>query len=184
MGRPFREKYANIKWEVNEEHFNAWKEGKTGVPIVDAGMRQLNAMGEPLPTRFYVLKPSAGTTRHLGWMHNRVRMIVAMYLTKDLMLDWRLGERVRSSTSLVLEVFGMFDVRSTSRRCSSIPTSPLTTEVGNGAPELGRTLNRTLGYSIHTTKAKRCERRVERRGHYSDIHLGRPNWKLYSGVRS
>jgi len=45
MGRPYQEKFADIKWEVNEEHFNAWKEGKTGVPIVDAGMRQLNTMG-------------------------------------------------------------------------------------------------------------------------------------------
>lgn len=46
MGRPYQEKFADVKWEVNEEHFNAWKEGKTGVPIVDAGMRQLNTMGE------------------------------------------------------------------------------------------------------------------------------------------
>ncbi|KAF9653387.1 hypothetical protein BDM02DRAFT_3087670 [Thelephora ganbajun] len=72
MGRPYQEKFAGVKWEVNEEHFNAWKEGRTGVPIVDAGMRQMNTM---------------------GWMHNRARMITAMYLTKDLMLDWRLGER-------------------------------------------------------------------------------------------
>lgn len=49
MGRPYQEKFADVKWEVNEQHFNAWKEGKTGVPIVDAGMRQLNTMGEPLP---------------------------------------------------------------------------------------------------------------------------------------
>jgi deoxyribodipyrimidine photo-lyase len=105
MGRPFREKFADIKWEVNEEHFTAWKEGRTGVPIIDAGMRQLNTMGEPLPTHFYVLRRSSGTTWGLGWMHNRVRMVVAMYLTKDLMLDWRLGERVRNSTPLVLQVF-------------------------------------------------------------------------------
>lgn len=75
MGRPFIEKYANIKWETAslEEHLQAWKDGRTGVPIVDAGMRQARAM---------------------GWMHNRVRMIVAMYLVKDLMIDWRLGEKV------------------------------------------------------------------------------------------
>ncbi|KAG1752675.1 DNA photolyase, FAD-binding/Cryptochrome [Suillus paluster] len=66
MGRPFQEKYAGVK------HLNAWKEGKTGVPIVDAAMRQINAM---------------------GWTHNRMRMIVAMFLSKDLLLDWRLGER-------------------------------------------------------------------------------------------
>lgn len=45
MGRPFQEKLASIKWEVNEEHLTAWKQGKTGIPIVDAAMRQLNAMG-------------------------------------------------------------------------------------------------------------------------------------------
>ncbi|TFY79970.1 hypothetical protein EWM64_g4035 [Hericium alpestre] len=72
MGRPFQEKYADVKWETNEEHLEAWKQGRTGVPIVDAAMRQANTM---------------------GWMHNRSRMIAAMYLTKDLMLDWRLGER-------------------------------------------------------------------------------------------
>ncbi|KAM5540439.1 hypothetical protein V8D89_005897 [Ganoderma adspersum] len=72
MGRPFQEKYADVRWETNEEHLQAWKEGRTGVPIVDAVMRQANTM---------------------GWMHNRGRMIAAMYLTKDLMIDWRLGEK-------------------------------------------------------------------------------------------
>ncbi|PIL37080.1 hypothetical protein GSI_00772 [Ganoderma sinense ZZ0214-1] len=72
MGRPFQEKYANLRWETNDEHLQAWKEGRTGVPIVDAAMRQANTM---------------------GWMHNRGRMIAAMYLTKDLMIDWRLGEK-------------------------------------------------------------------------------------------
>ncbi|KAG1755580.1 DNA photolyase, FAD-binding/Cryptochrome [Suillus lakei] len=72
MGRPFQERFADVRWEVNEEHLNAWKEGKTGIPIVDATMRQISTM---------------------GWTHNRMRMIVAMFLSKDLMLDWRLGER-------------------------------------------------------------------------------------------
>jgi len=72
MGRPFHEKYADVQWESNSEHFEAWRSGHTGVPIVDAAIRQANTM---------------------GWMHNRVRMIAAMYLTKDLMVDWRLGER-------------------------------------------------------------------------------------------
>ncbi|KAG1866500.1 DNA photolyase, FAD-binding/Cryptochrome [Suillus subalutaceus] len=72
MGRPFQERFADVKWEVNEEHLNAWKEGRTGIPIVDATMRQISTM---------------------GWTHNRMRMIVAMFLSKDLMLDWRLGER-------------------------------------------------------------------------------------------
>ena len=75
MGRPFQEKLADVKWETNEEHLQAWKDGRTGVPIVDAGMRQANTM---------------------GWMHNRLRMITAMYLVKDLMIDWRLGEKVRT----------------------------------------------------------------------------------------
>ena len=76
MGRPFLEKFANVSWETNEEHFQAWKDGRTGVPIVDAAMRQANKM---------------------GWMHNRARMIAAMYLVKDLMIDWRLGEKVSST---------------------------------------------------------------------------------------
>lgn len=46
MGRSFQEKYADVKWEVNEAHLKAWKEGMTGVPIVDAGIRQLNKMGK------------------------------------------------------------------------------------------------------------------------------------------
>lgn len=61
-----------IAWENNEEQFTAWKAGKTGVPMVDAGMRELNAT---------------------GWMHNRARMIVASFLTKNLLIDWRWGER-------------------------------------------------------------------------------------------
>ncbi|HVZ92911.1 MAG TPA: deoxyribodipyrimidine photo-lyase [Phycisphaerales bacterium] len=72
MSRPFKPHTERIRWAENAEHFKRWCEGRTGVPIVDAGMRQLNA---------------------IGWMHNRLRMIVAMYLTKDLFLDWRLGER-------------------------------------------------------------------------------------------
>ena len=67
----FRSKYDKINWERNEEHFNAWCAGKTGYPLVDAGMRELNAT---------------------GFMHNRVRMVVASFLTKHLLLDWRLGE--------------------------------------------------------------------------------------------
>jgi len=67
----FRKKYEAIAWRNNESEFEAWCEGKTGYPIVDAGMRQLN---------------------ETGWMHNRVRMIVASFLTKHLLIDWRWGE--------------------------------------------------------------------------------------------
>ena len=68
----FKKKYTNIAWSFNSAHFEAWKNGRTGFPIVDAGMRQLNKT---------------------GFMHNRVRMIVASFLTKDLHIDWKKGER-------------------------------------------------------------------------------------------
>ncbi|MCZ2483932.1 cryptochrome/photolyase family protein [Aquirufa antheringensis] len=67
----FRKEYDRMNWRNNEEEFKAWCEGKTGYPIVDAGMRELNAT---------------------GFMHNRVRMIVASFLVKHLLIDWRWGE--------------------------------------------------------------------------------------------
>lgn len=69
--RSFKIKYDAIEWRNNEEEFNLWCIGKTGYPIVDAGMRQLN---------------------ETGYMHNRVRMIVASFLCKHLLIDWRWGE--------------------------------------------------------------------------------------------
>ncbi|KAJ7094646.1 FAD binding domain of DNA photolyase-domain-containing protein [Mycena belliarum] len=94
MGRPFLEKYANVRWEgppvedtayadsspptspvdlaLAEANIEKWKSGHTGFPIVDAAMRCLNEM---------------------GWVHNRMRMICAMFLVKDLMIDWRVGEK-------------------------------------------------------------------------------------------
>ena len=68
----FSEKYDDFPWSNNQDHFNAWSKGETGVPIIDAAMRQLNST---------------------GWMHNRLRMIVAMYLSKNLLIDWRKGEK-------------------------------------------------------------------------------------------
>jgi deoxyribodipyrimidine photo-lyase len=70
-GQPFQDYSKTILWRYNEDEFNAWKEGKTGFPIVDAAMRQL--LNE-------------------GWMHNRLRMVVAMFFTKNMLHDWRLGE--------------------------------------------------------------------------------------------
>ncbi|CAA7386644.1 cryptochrome/photolyase family protein [Chryseobacterium fistulae] len=67
----FKEKYENIEWRNDEKEFRLWCKGKTGYPIVDAGMRELN---------------------ETGFMHNRVRMIVASFLTKHLLIDWRWGE--------------------------------------------------------------------------------------------
>lgn len=69
--KAFKPKYDNIKWRNSEADFKAWCEGKTGYPMVDAGMRQLNATGV---------------------MHNRVRMVTASFLCKHLLIDWRRGE--------------------------------------------------------------------------------------------
>lgn len=71
VSKAFKPEYDNIKWRNNEKDFDAWCHGETGYPIVDAGMRELNAT---------------------GFMHNRVRMIVASFLTKHLLIDWRWGE--------------------------------------------------------------------------------------------
>jgi deoxyribodipyrimidine photo-lyase len=67
----FRPEYDKIEWRNNEVEFKAWCDGKTGYPIIDAGMRELNKT---------------------GFMHNRVRMVVASFLTKHLLIDWRWGE--------------------------------------------------------------------------------------------
>lgn len=72
MGQAFKPETEAVPWRYDENDFSAWCAGRTGVPIVDAGMRQL---------------------AQTGWMHNRLRMIVAMFLTKDLLIDWRWGER-------------------------------------------------------------------------------------------
>lgn len=71
VNHSFKAKYDAIKWRNNEVEFKQWCDGQTGIPIVDAGMRQLN---------------------ETGWMHNRVRMIVASFLVKNLLIDWRWGE--------------------------------------------------------------------------------------------
>lgn len=68
---PFKREYEGIQWENDERDFEKWKKGETGYPLVDAGMRELNAT---------------------GYMHNRVRMVVASFLTKHLLIDYRWGE--------------------------------------------------------------------------------------------
>ena len=70
-GQPFQVYTKNIEWRFNEKEFTAWKEGKTGFPIIDSAMKQM--LSE-------------------GWMHNRLRMVVAMFFTKNMLHDWRLGE--------------------------------------------------------------------------------------------
>jgi len=68
---PYREKWLNFPWQNKSDWFEDWCNGLTGIPIIDAAMRQL---------------------KHSGWMHNRCRMIVASFLVKDLLIDWRWGE--------------------------------------------------------------------------------------------
>ena len=65
-------KDINIKWNYNTKQFDLWKNGNTGIPLIDAGMRQMNMT---------------------GWMHNRLRMNVANFLVKILHIDWKLGEK-------------------------------------------------------------------------------------------
>jgi deoxyribodipyrimidine photo-lyase len=72
MNKPFKFEYTNISWEYSAAHFQAWTQGRTGYPIVDAAMRSLNST---------------------AYMHNRLRMITASFLAKHLLLDWRLGEQ-------------------------------------------------------------------------------------------
>lgn len=70
--RPFIPRTDNVNWQHNESHLQARQKGETGFLIVDAAMRQLN---------------------ETGWMHNRLRMITASFTVKDLLIDWRVGER-------------------------------------------------------------------------------------------
>lgn len=74
MNKPFKPAYSNLEWAIDDDDakFEAWTAGRTGYPFVDAAMRQL---------------------LHEGWMHNRSRMVVASFLSKDLLLDWRRGEQ-------------------------------------------------------------------------------------------
>jgi len=72
LDQDFRDQFSGVEWDRDPAKLKRWCEGTTGFPIVDAGLRELNAT---------------------GYMHNRVRMIVAMFLTKDLHLHWRHGEQ-------------------------------------------------------------------------------------------
>nr|WP_262915385.1 FAD-binding domain-containing protein [Niabella ginsengisoli] len=71
VDQSFKSEYDKINWRNNEKEFEAWCKGQTGYPIVDAGMRELN---------------------ETGFMHNRIRMVTASFLTKHLLIDWRWGE--------------------------------------------------------------------------------------------
>jgi deoxyribodipyrimidine photo-lyase len=78
----YRKEFDDMPWRFDQGKFTAWKEGRTGFPLVDAGMRQLN---------------------RTGWMHNRIRMVVASFLTKDLLHDWKLGARYFEEKLLDIE---------------------------------------------------------------------------------
>ncbi len=82
-GHAFKREYENIEWRNDEDDFARWTSGTTGYPIVDAGMRELNAT---------------------GFMHNRVRMVVASFLTKHLLIDWRWGEAYFAAKLLDFEL--------------------------------------------------------------------------------
>jgi deoxyribodipyrimidine photo-lyase len=79
----FKAKYDRITWRNNMEEFDKWCKGETGIPLVDAGMRELN---------------------QTGFMHNRVRMICASFLCKNLLVDWRMGEAYFASKLLDFEL--------------------------------------------------------------------------------
>lgn len=81
--KAFKPEYDEIQWQNDKKHFKAWCEGNTGYPIVDAGMRELN---------------------QTGFMHNRARMIVASFLTKHLLIDWRWGEKYFASHLMDFEL--------------------------------------------------------------------------------
>ena len=72
VGQSYQPKYRNLEWENKKDYFNKWKRGETGVPLVDACMREMNST---------------------GYMHNRGRMTVASFLIKSLLIDWRWGEK-------------------------------------------------------------------------------------------
>jgi deoxyribodipyrimidine photo-lyase len=69
---PLRAEFESFPWKLNQERMRAWQRGQTGVPLVDAGMREL---------------------WHTGWMHNRIRMVVASFLVKNLLVPWQEGAR-------------------------------------------------------------------------------------------
>jgi deoxyribodipyrimidine photo-lyase len=81
--KPFKEQYSGINWHNDRNEFERWCQGKTGYPLVDAGMRELN---------------------NTGFMHNRVRMVVASFLTKHLLIDWRWGEQYFADKLLDFEL--------------------------------------------------------------------------------
>lgn len=110
----FKEKYEDIQWRNNESEFEKWCKGETGYPIVDAGMRQLNQTGR---------------------IHNRIRMVVASFLTKHLLIDWRWGEAILLRNYWIM-------------------ICPPTTEIGNGQ-QVAAAMQRLISeFSIRMSKQR------------------------------
>jgi hypothetical protein len=122
--KAFNPKFEHFPWAGDPAHLRAWQKGQTGYPIVDAGMREL---------------------WQTGFMHNRVRMVVASFLTKHLLTHWREG----SAGSGI---------------ACSMQTSPLTPAVGNGSAVRGRTPHPTSVFSIQSPKVRSLIRTVTTRG--------------------
>lgn len=118
VSKAFKPEYDKIRWRNNENEFDAWCNAQTGYPIVDAGMRELN---------------------ETGYMHNRVRMIVASFLWKQLLIDWRWGKLILQKNFWTL----------TWRRI---------TETGNGQRAVVVMRLRISGYSILSRKQKNLTR--------------------------
>ena len=81
FGDSLKEQYDNIKWDNNRNLFNRWKEGRTGYPVIDACMNQIN---------------------QTGYMHNRGRLLVSSFLIKNLGIDWRWGEKYFAQSLLMM----------------------------------------------------------------------------------
>ena len=103
VNNSFKSKYDKIEWRNNKEEFKKWCEGKTGYPIVDAGMRQLN---------------------QTGYMHNRVRMIVAGFLCKHLLIDWRWERNILQKNFLIMS-FHLIMVTGSGQQVQDVMLHPI-----------------------------------------------------------
>ena len=146
----FRERYRGMRWSRAERAFEAWREGRTGYPLVDAGMRQL---------------------RREGWMHNRARLVVGSFLTKDLGIDWRWGER----HFMRLLVDGdEANNNGNWQWIASVGTDP--------APYFRRILNPALQQGRHDPEGAYVRRYVPELERVPDEHLPEP-WRMPDDVQ-
>lgn len=146
--RAFRPEYDAMPWRKDDASLRAWRQGRTGYPLVDAGMRQL------------------WTT---GWMHNRVRMVVASFLIKHLLIDWREGEAWfwdtlvdadRASNAQNWQWVAGSGADASPSSASSIPSRRVKSSIPTAAMSVGGCLNfaacRTAGYSHPGAHPLKC----------------------------